>query len=55
MKAEACFQLARALHVQEEYDRAYNWYLQASLLNEKHTLALLGLGQMHVQKGTCCY
>jgi tetratricopeptide (TPR) repeat protein len=49
-RAEACFQIARAHHAQDDLDKALQYYQQATKLQADHPLALYGLGQAHMHR-----
>lgn len=52
MRAESCYQLARALHVQGDYDQAFQYYYQATQFAPAHfVLPHFGLGQMYIYRG----
>ncbi|CAH1786982.1 unnamed protein product [Owenia fusiformis] len=52
MRAESCYQLARAFHVQEDYDQAFQYYYQATqFASSNFILPHFGLGQMYVHRG----
>ncbi|XP_013407912.1 RNA polymerase-associated protein CTR9 homolog, partial [Lingula anatina] len=52
MRAESCYQLARAFHVQEDYDQAFQYYYQATQFSSPNfTLPFFGLGQMYIYRG----
>lgn len=68
MRAESCYQLARAFHVQGDYDQAFQYYYQVitkkncyhAFSKVNFVLPHFGLGQMHVYCGdtenasACC-
>ncbi|XP_043675127.1 RNA polymerase-associated protein CTR9 homolog isoform X2 [Vespula pensylvanica] len=52
MRAESCYQLARAFHVQGDYDQAFQYYYQATQFAPSvFVLPHFGLGQMYVYRG----
>ncbi|XP_052800522.1 RNA polymerase-associated protein CTR9 homolog [Mya arenaria] len=52
MRAESCYQLARAFHVQEDYDQAFQYYYQATqFASPNFVLPFFGLGQMYIYRG----
>ncbi|KAK1131233.1 protein required for normal CLN1 and CLN2 G1 cyclin expression [Melipona bicolor] len=52
MRAESCYQLARAFHVQGDYDQAFQYYYQATQFAPPvFVLPHFGLGQMYVYRG----
>jgi len=52
MRAESCYQLARAFHVQGDYDQAFQYYYQATqFASSNFVLPHFGLGQMYVYRG----
>lgn len=51
IKAESCYQIARAHHAQDQYAEAFQYYLQAVRHWPELVLAQYGLGQMYVWKG----
>ncbi|KAL4224746.1 protein required for normal CLN1 and CLN2 G1 cyclin expression [Mactra antiquata] len=52
MRAESCYQLARAFHVQEDYDQAFQYYYQATqFASQNFVLPFFGLGQMYIYRG----
>lgn len=52
MRAESCYQLARALHVQNDYDQAFQYYYQATqFASPSFVLPFYGLGQMYLFRG----
>ena len=52
MRAESCYQLARAFHVQEDYDQAFQYYYQSTqFAAPTFTLPFFGLGQMYIYRG----
>ncbi|KAF7992065.1 hypothetical protein HCN44_001390 [Aphidius gifuensis] len=52
MRAESCYQLARAFHVQIDYDQAFQYYYQATqFAPAAFVLPHFGLGQMYVYRG----
>jgi RNA polymerase-associated protein CTR9 len=50
-KAEASYQIARAHHQMQEFEKAYKFYRQALDLNADHILAQFGMGQMQLKRG----
>jgi RNA polymerase-associated protein CTR9 len=51
MQAESCYQLARAFHVQEDYDQAFQYYYQATQFAAPgYVLPHFGLGQMYIAR-----
>ncbi|KAL0276258.1 UNVERIFIED_CONTAM: hypothetical protein PYX00_003864 [Menopon gallinae] len=52
MRAESCYQLARAFHVQGDYDQAFQYYYQATqFAPSAFVLPHYGLGQMYIYRG----
>jgi len=52
MRAESCYQLARAFHVQEDYPQAFQYYYQATQFAAPNfVLPNYGLGQMYIYRG----
>ncbi|KAI1309430.1 RNA polymerase-associated protein CTR9 -like protein [Halotydeus destructor] len=52
MRAESCYQLARACHIQEDYDQAFQYYYQATQFAPPNfVLPNFGLGQMYIHRG----
>uniref|UniRef100_UPI00358F4B51 RNA polymerase-associated protein CTR9 homolog isoform X2 n=1 Tax=Myxine glutinosa TaxID=7769 RepID=UPI00358F4B51 len=52
MQAESCYQLARAFHVQSDYDQAFQYYYQATqFASPSFLLPYFGLGQMYILRG----
>lgn len=52
MRAESCYQLARAFHVQGDYDHSFQYYYQATqFAPPMFVLPHFGLGQMYIYKG----
>ncbi|XP_044738203.1 RNA polymerase-associated protein CTR9 homolog isoform X2 [Chrysoperla carnea] len=52
MRAESCYQLARAFHVQNDYDQAFQYYYQATqFAPPAFVLPHFGLGQMYIHRG----
>lgn len=52
MRAESCYQLARAFHIQNDYDQAFQYYYQATqFASPNFVLPQYGLGQMYIHKG----
>ena len=51
MRAESCYQLARAFHVQEDYDQAFQYYYQATqFASANFVLPYYGLCQMYIYR-----
>ncbi|KAJ9588645.1 hypothetical protein L9F63_018058, partial [Diploptera punctata] len=51
MRAESCYQLARAFHVQGDYDQAFQYYYQATQFAPPvFVLPHFGLGQMYIYR-----
>lgn len=51
MRAESCYQLARAFHVQGDYDQAFQYYYQATQFAAPNfVLPHFGLGQMYIYR-----
>ncbi|PVZ99360.1 hypothetical protein BB558_004623 [Smittium angustum] len=50
IQAEALFQLARILHIQENFEKAYEYYQKTLALNSRHALARQGLGKIQVRR-----
>eukprot|EP00118_Oscarella_pearsei_P009930 m.58713 g.58713 ORF g.58713 m.58713 type:complete len:1092 (+) comp34825_c0_seq5:588-3863(+) len=51
MQAESCYQLARAFHVQNDFDQAFQYYYQAAQFSSpSFILPQFGLGQMYVYR-----
>ena len=51
MQAESCYQLARAYHVQGDYDQAFQYYYQATQFAAAgYVLPHFGLGQMYLAR-----
>lgn len=51
MRAESCYQLARAFHVQNDYDQAFQYYYQATqFASANFVLPYYGLGQMYIYR-----
>lgn len=51
MRAESCYQLARAFHVQNDYDQAFQYYYQATqFASTNFVLPYYGLGQMYIYR-----
>ncbi len=49
VQAESCYQLARAYHVQGDYDQAFQYYYQATqFAAHGYVLPHFGLGQMYL-------
>uniref|UniRef100_A0A2C9LNZ1 Uncharacterized protein n=1 Tax=Biomphalaria glabrata TaxID=6526 RepID=A0A2C9LNZ1_BIOGL len=52
MRAESTYQLARAFHVQEDYDQAFQYYYQSTQFAPANfVLPFFGLGQMYIFRG----
>ncbi len=52
MRAESCYQLARAFHVQDDYAQAFQYYYQATqFASPNFILPHFGLGQMYIVRG----
>jgi len=52
MQAESCYQMARAFHVQNDYDQAFQYYYQATqFASPNFILPHFGLGQMYIARG----
>ncbi|KAK3600789.1 hypothetical protein CHS0354_009223 [Potamilus streckersoni] len=52
MRAESCYQLARAFHVQGDYDQAFQYYYQSTQFSPStFVLPFFGLGQMYIYRG----
>ena len=52
MRAESCYQLARAFHVQNDYGQAFQYYYQATqFASPNFVLPHFGLGQMYIYRG----
>lgn len=52
MRAESCYQLARAFHAQEDYDQAFQYYYQATQFAPANfVLPFYGLGQLYIYRG----
>jgi RNA polymerase-associated protein CTR9 len=52
MRAESCYQLARAFHVQSDYGQAFQYYYQATqFASPNFVLPHFGLGQMYISRG----
>uniref|UniRef100_A0A8W8N0T7 Tetratricopeptide repeat protein 21A/21B fourth ARM domain-containing protein n=1 Tax=Magallana gigas TaxID=29159 RepID=A0A8W8N0T7_MAGGI len=52
MRAESCYQLARAFHVQQDYDQAFQYYYQSTQFAPPNfVLPFFGLGQMYIYRG----
>ncbi|PAA71304.1 hypothetical protein BOX15_Mlig004403g1, partial [Macrostomum lignano] len=51
MRAESCFQLARAYHVQGDFDQAFQYYYQSTqFASPTFILPFFGLGQMYLYR-----
>ncbi|XP_054714138.1 LOW QUALITY PROTEIN: RNA polymerase-associated protein CTR9 homolog [Uloborus diversus] len=52
MRAESCYQMARAFHIQSDYDQAFQYYYQATqFASSNFVLPQYGLGQMYIHRG----
>ncbi|XP_033646150.1 RNA polymerase-associated protein CTR9 homolog [Asterias rubens] len=52
IQAESCYQLARAFHVQNDHDQAFQYYYQATqFASTAFVLPHFGLGQMYIHRG----
>ncbi|XP_028412693.1 RNA polymerase-associated protein CTR9 homolog [Dendronephthya gigantea] len=52
MQAESCYQMARAFHVQSDFDQAFQYYYQATqFASPGFILPYFGLGQMYIARG----
>ena len=52
MRAESCYQLARAFHVLNDYAQAFQYYYQATqFASPNFVLPHFGLGQMYIYRG----
>merc|ERR1719210_96984 len=52
MRAESCYQLARAFHVSNDYAQAFQYYYQATqFASPNFVLPHFGLGQMYISRG----
>ena len=52
MRAESCYQLARAFHKQQDYGQAFQYYYQATQFSSPNfILPHFGLGQMYIYRG----
>ncbi|KAL5007726.1 hypothetical protein ScPMuIL_016532 [Solemya velum] len=52
MRAESCYQLARAFHVQGDFDQAFQYYYQSTQFSPTNfVLPSFGLGQMYIYRG----
>lgn len=52
MRAESCYQMARAFHVQDDYQQAFQYYYQANQYAAPNfVLPHYGLGQMYINRG----
>nr|XP_042900855.1 RNA polymerase-associated protein CTR9 homolog isoform X3 [Parasteatoda tepidariorum] len=52
MRAESCYQLARAFHIQNDFDQAFQYYYQATqFASPAFVLPQYGLGQMYIHRG----
>ncbi|KAK4337088.1 hypothetical protein RND71_044189 [Anisodus tanguticus] len=51
MRAESCYQLARAYHIQGDFDQAFQYYYQATqFASPAFVLPQFGLGQMYIHR-----
>lgn len=51
MKAESCYQIARCFHQKGDYDRAFQFYYQATQFNHpKFPLPHFGIGQIYISR-----
>ncbi|KAJ2361660.1 protein required for normal CLN1 and CLN2 G1 cyclin expression, partial [Coemansia sp. RSA 2610] len=50
IQAEAHYQIARSYHAAKKFDLAFEAYNKCLKINDKHTLACYGLGQMQLQR-----
>ncbi len=51
MRAESCYQMARALHTQNNYDKAFQYYyLATQFASPSFLLPFYGLGQMYLHR-----
>merc|ERR1712002_900583 len=51
MRAESCYQLARAFHVSNDYAQAFQYYYQATTYaSPNFVLPHFGLGQMYIHR-----
>uniref|UniRef100_A0A5K3FBW5 TPR_REGION domain-containing protein n=2 Tax=Mesocestoides corti TaxID=53468 RepID=A0A5K3FBW5_MESCO len=51
MRAESCYQMARALHVEGNYDKAFQYYyLATQFASPSFLLPFYGLGQMYLHR-----
>lgn len=51
MRAESCYQLARAYHAQSDFDQAFQYYYQATqFASPSFVLPQFGLGQMYISR-----
>ncbi|VDP76196.1 unnamed protein product [Schistosoma mattheei] len=51
IRAESCYQMARAFHIQENYDNAFQYYyLATQLASSTFILPFYGLGQMYLHR-----
>ena len=52
MRAESCYQMARAFHVTEDFSQAFQYYYQATQYAAPNfVLPHYGLGQMYINRG----
>ncbi|KAJ1727355.1 protein required for normal CLN1 and CLN2 G1 cyclin expression, partial [Coemansia biformis] len=50
LQAEAHYQVGRVYHAEKQFDLAYEAYQRCLAINERHSLARYGLGQMQLQR-----
>lgn len=54
MQAESCYQMARAYHLNGQYDEAFEFYYKATQFSSpQFILPQYGLGQMYIHRGEC--
>jgi RNA polymerase-associated protein CTR9 len=52
MRAESCYQMARAYHAQRDFDQAFQYYYQSTQFSPNNfVLPHYGLGQMYIYRG----
>lgn len=52
MRAESCYQMARAYHAQNDFDQAFQYYYQSTQFAPNNfVLPHYGLGQMYIHRG----
>jgi RNA polymerase-associated protein CTR9 len=52
MRAESCYQMARAYHAQQDFDQAFQYYYQSTqFAPNSFVLPHYGLGQMYIYRG----